>query len=256
MSDQKESHLFSLLEKINAIPLHRALGVEIRRYGHGKASAAMVVGPQNTGVDGIVGEGVLATLAGVATRFAIHTLIAEGRSIVPLEQQVRLLAPVKSGRLIAKARVERLRARLAQCQYRIYDEQGDLVANGHMLAYVLPREQIHHWEESDLLHTDPLFSTEETEETEEKDDSSRSETHLSLDTPDEIPESTEVADTEAAQEKNAKPIHATNPENPNPTPQKRPANIEEMEPEGATQADAPRPAPVDVFEDEKTMEYK
>lgn len=138
MSDFPESWIAEVHER----PLCRYLQIQLRHHKQGAASARMRLGPHVAEDDGVVSEGALTTLGGWTAQLAILSLVGQGRAIVPLEHRISLLQPARSGEVIAKARVEHMRARLAHCSYRIVDQDGELVAVGGFLADVLPREQV------------------------------------------------------------------------------------------------------------------
>ena len=52
-----------------------------------------------------------------------------------------VMAHAQVRRLVTKARVDYWRARLARALYEIRDSQGELVARGNLMAYILPREE-------------------------------------------------------------------------------------------------------------------
>lgn len=106
---------------------------------------------------GVVDEGPLLTLGSLTTQVAIMTLLGAGRSVVSLEQRISLLRPTRGASFVAKAKVDHLRVRMAQGQFRIFDEEREEIASGSMIAYVLPREQISEWHKSGTDWAIPSF---------------------------------------------------------------------------------------------------
>ncbi|MCK6511471.1 hotdog fold thioesterase [Myxococcota bacterium] len=143
------------IAEIHQRPLCQFLQIQMRHYKQGAASARMRLSPQSLEPDGLVSEGALATLGSWTAQLAIFTLVGQGRSIVPLEHRISLLHTARAGDLIAKARVEHLRARLAHCSYRIVDQDGEVVAVGGFLADVLPREPMLRTTDRSLPETSP-----------------------------------------------------------------------------------------------------
>ena len=143
------------IAEIHQRPLCQFLQIQMRHYKQGAASARMRSSPQSLETDGLVSEGALTTLGSWTAQLAILTLVGQGRSIVPLEHRISLLHTARTGDLIAKARVEHLRARLAHCSYRIVDQDGEVVAVGGFLADVLPREPMLRTTDRALPETSP-----------------------------------------------------------------------------------------------------
>lgn len=140
MSNDPQSYVDTYMEQLQSLPYHRFLGLEFRKYGQGTAVSVMRV-QASMFEDGIVDEGAITTLGVQTSKVAILTLMGAGREVVVLEHQVSVMAHAQVRRLVAKARVDYWRARLARAMYEIRDSQGELVARGSLMAYVLPREE-------------------------------------------------------------------------------------------------------------------
>ena len=144
-ADQNDNYLDNLLTHVNALPLHRFLGLQVRRYGQGVASTSLVVGPNVLNTDGFVDHGAISTLAALACRFSLATVLGEGKVGITVDQHMTFVSPANSGRLVAKARVASLRARLGRLDVKVYDEEGELIASGGSTIYILPRDQYSSW---------------------------------------------------------------------------------------------------------------
>ncbi len=155
------------LQTLHRVPYYQYLGIEIRRYKRGEASARMRSN-NLTGPLGVVDEGPLLTLGSLTTQVAIMTLLGAGRSVVSLEQRISLLRPTRANSLIAKAKVDHLRVRMAQGHFRIYDEEREVIASGSLIAHVLPREQVSEWHKSGTDWAVPSFPKIPEEDTDPK----------------------------------------------------------------------------------------
>ena len=140
LSQETQSYLDTYIEQLQALPYHRFLGFEVRRHGQGTAASIMRVQAQMF-EDGIVDEGAMTTLGVQTAKVAIMSLMGSGRDVVILEHQMSVMAHAQVRRLVTKARVDYWRARLARALYEIRDSQGELVARGNLMAYILPREE-------------------------------------------------------------------------------------------------------------------
>lgn len=144
-SQSSDNPMDAFIELIDEVPYYKYLGIRIRHYGRGEATARMENDVIN-GPFGVIDEGPLLTLGSLSTQVAALTLIGQGRSVIPLEQRLSMLRPTKSTKFLARAKIDHLRARIAQGRFRLYDDEGEMIGSGGLIAYVLPRTKVGQWQ--------------------------------------------------------------------------------------------------------------
>jgi len=93
--------------------------------------------PTSRGI--IIHGGAIATLADEALASAAYTLAEEDETTTTADLKVDYFRPAKPGRLIAFASVRHRTRRLAFCEARVEQEEGDVVAEARaVIAYVKP----------------------------------------------------------------------------------------------------------------------
>jgi len=93
--------------------------------------------PTSRGI--IIHGGAIATLADEALASAAYTLAEEDETTTTADLKVDYFRPAKPGRLIAFATVRHRTRRLAFCEARVEQEEGDVVAEARaVIAYVKP----------------------------------------------------------------------------------------------------------------------
>lgn len=92
-----------------------------------------------TGHGIIIHGGAIATLADEALASAAYTLADEDETTTTADLKVDYFRPAKPGRLIARASVRHRTRRLAFCEARVEQEEGEVVAEARaVIAYVKP----------------------------------------------------------------------------------------------------------------------
>ncbi len=157
-----ENPMDAFIQQIEEVPYYRYLGIRIRHYGRGEATARMENNRIN-GPFGVIDEGPLLTLGSLTTQIATLTLVGQGRSVIPLEQRLSMLRPTKSTKFLARAKIDHLRARIAQGRFRIFDEEGEMIGSGGLIAYVLPRTQVGQWKLQPFPPPDTDFDASSTD---------------------------------------------------------------------------------------------
>ncbi len=85
----------------------------------------------------IVHGGALATLADEALASAAFTLATEGETTTTADLKVDFFRPAKPGRMIARATVRHRTRRLAFCEARVEQENGEVVVEARaVIAFV------------------------------------------------------------------------------------------------------------------------
>jgi acyl-CoA thioesterase len=95
---------FALDRWVDLAPFERMLGMRIESFGDGEAVLTMPFTVKLAQGMGLLHGGALTSLADTAAAMAIKTLLPEGTHFATVEMTTRFLAPVRGGRVAARAR--------------------------------------------------------------------------------------------------------------------------------------------------------
>ncbi len=120
--------LQELIERGEACPYYRLLNMTIDEVQDGYARLGMTVEEKHLQFLGTVHGGAIGSLADSAAAWA--TVGSAGQKAVPVtvEMKINFLAPVKSGRLTAEARIVHTGKTTSLSDVEVKDSQGRLVA--------------------------------------------------------------------------------------------------------------------------------
>lgn len=108
-------------------PFWHLLGMRVLTERPGYAEVELPVRPELLQVQGVVHGGAISALADSAAAAAFR-LIAPDEPISTIELTVTYIAPVKEGRLVARAEILSARRRIFVADVRITDGDGSLIA--------------------------------------------------------------------------------------------------------------------------------
>lgn len=119
---------FELQGWIDTAPFEDLLGMTIESSGAGKAVLSLPFVVRLAQGGGLLHGGALTALADTAVAMAIKSLLPAGTAFATTELTTRFLAPVRSGRVVARARVTGPEGRTFFGEARLEDEEGNEVA--------------------------------------------------------------------------------------------------------------------------------
>jgi uncharacterized protein (TIGR00369 family) len=122
---------------INPCPYFELLSIEIKDLGWGEARLEIPVQKKHLQPFGIVHGGVYSSLVDAAAFWAVYTQVPEGIGMTTVELKLNYLAPLTTGRMIAKGRSLRVGKTLCLGEASILDEAGTLLAHGTSTTMVL-----------------------------------------------------------------------------------------------------------------------
>jgi len=115
------------------------LGFVLREIGTGAATWEYTVDPAHFNPNGALHGGVTMALLDTAMGYAVATQVfPQGRINAAAQMSINFLAPVRSGKLSAKAKVLKIGKRLAVVEGQAFDEAGTLVATATSTHSLLP----------------------------------------------------------------------------------------------------------------------
>jgi uncharacterized protein (TIGR00369 family) len=110
-------------------PVAGTVGMVLREVGEGQALFDLEVDPErHANPMGTLHGGILCDVADAAMGCAYASNLAEGESFTTLELKINFLKPVRSGRLVARARVVKSGRTIGLVECDVQDESGSLVA--------------------------------------------------------------------------------------------------------------------------------
>lgn len=124
----RDRSLEQLIDLVNRSPYYELLGMEVQRIGKGVARVRMPVKKELTHAYGIVQGGAIASLADSAVAMALLGLVTPQEIVATIEFKINFFAPVRQGRLIARAKIVHQGSRTAVGDVDIKDEKGKVVA--------------------------------------------------------------------------------------------------------------------------------
>jgi uncharacterized protein (TIGR00369 family) len=107
-----------------------SLGVSFRDAGRDTATLAVAYRADLTQPTGILHGGLHSILIDTAIAQALLTTIRPGFSVVTVRLDTNYFAPVRSGRVVADARVVRKGKRIAHGEAVVTDERDTVIAQG------------------------------------------------------------------------------------------------------------------------------
>lgn len=119
---------FSLAEWIETAPLEDLLGIHIERAQAGMAVLTLPFRVKLANGGGVMHGGALTALADTAVAMAIKSLLPEGTRFATTHLHMVFLAPVHSGRVLARARVTGPDGRRFHGHVDLFDQDEQRVA--------------------------------------------------------------------------------------------------------------------------------
>lgn len=119
---------FQLAEWIATAPFEDHVGLTIEQAGEGQARLSMPFLLCHANGGGVMHGGALVTLADTAVAMAIKSVLPPGTLFATTELTTRFRAPVTSGTVVARARVDGPKGRTFHGRVELVDELGVCVA--------------------------------------------------------------------------------------------------------------------------------
>lgn len=108
-----------------SMPAAKHLGFEFGRIGPGEAEISQPHRPELTQHDGYFQGGVLGSLADFAAGSAAGTLLPPGTVNMTIDYTVKIVAPAKGDRIVARGRVVKPGALITVAAADVYAVSGD-----------------------------------------------------------------------------------------------------------------------------------
>jgi uncharacterized protein (TIGR00369 family) len=115
---------------VNPCPYFTLLSIEIKDLGWGESYLEIPVQEKHLQPFGMVHGGVFASLVDAAAFWAVYTQVPEDIGMTTVELKLNYLAPLATGRMIAKGRSIRVGKTLCLGEASINNEEGLLLVHG------------------------------------------------------------------------------------------------------------------------------
>jgi uncharacterized protein (TIGR00369 family) len=123
--------------EVNFCPYFSLLSMEIRGLSWGESLLEILVQEKHFQPFGLVHGGVFASLIDAAAFWAVYTQVPEELGMTTVELKLNYLAPLSTGRMIAKGKSLRVGKTLCLGEAGIMDEEGTLLAHGTSTMMIL-----------------------------------------------------------------------------------------------------------------------
>jgi len=122
---------------LNSCPYFSLLSMEIRGLSWGQAQIEVLVQEKHLQPFGMVHGGVFASLLDAAAFWAVYTQVPDDLGMTTVELKLNYLAPLSSGRMIARGKSLRVGKTLCLGEASIVNEEETLLAHGTSTMMIL-----------------------------------------------------------------------------------------------------------------------
>jgi uncharacterized protein (TIGR00369 family) len=123
--------------EVNFCPYFSLLSMEIRGLSWGESLLEILVQEKHFQPFGLVHGGVFASLIDAAAFWAVYTQVPEDLGMTTVELKLNYLAPLSTGRMIARGKSLKVGKTLCLGEAGIMDEEGTLLAHGTSTMMIL-----------------------------------------------------------------------------------------------------------------------
>ena len=123
--------------EVNFCPYFSLLSMEIRGLSWGESLLEILVQEKHFQPFGLVHGGVFASLIDAAAFWAVYTQVPEDLGMTTVELKLNYLAPLYTGRMIARGKSLKVGKTLCLGEAGIMDEEGTLLAHGTSTMMIL-----------------------------------------------------------------------------------------------------------------------
>jgi len=127
---------------VNSCPYFSLLSMEIKGLNWGESLLEILVQEKHLQPFGLVHGGVFASLIDAAAFWAVYPQVLEELGMTTVELKLNYLAPLSTGRMIARGKSLRVGKTLCLGEASIANEEGTLLAHGTSTMMILKDLQI------------------------------------------------------------------------------------------------------------------
>jgi uncharacterized protein (TIGR00369 family) len=138
MGDER-SNIEEIRERFARSEFHTTrLGLSLDRIGPGEADVSLEIGSHHQNLMGTLHGGMIAVLADTATGVALGAALGPGRIWTTTSLNLTFLAPGRSGRVSARARVVKSGRQFGYAEADVVDAEDHLLARAAATFAIMP----------------------------------------------------------------------------------------------------------------------
>jgi uncharacterized protein (TIGR00369 family) len=123
---------------VNQSPYFSLLSMRIKDLGWGTSVLEIQLEEKHLQPFGFVHGGAIASVMDAATFWAVFPQVKDGMGLTTVEIKVNFLAPIQTGKVVAKGRCIKIGRTLALGDATIYDGNGNLLGHGTATMMIVP----------------------------------------------------------------------------------------------------------------------
>jgi uncharacterized protein (TIGR00369 family) len=132
------AYIEAVKRAVNTSPYFSLISMEIKNLEPGHSRLEVLLGEKHHHPFGMVHGGVFSSLVDAAAYWALYPEVDEGKWMTTVEMKLNLLAPARSGKLIAEGRRIKFGQTLGLGEAIVKDEGGKLLAHGTGTFMIVP----------------------------------------------------------------------------------------------------------------------
>lgn len=137
MKQLNPEYIKAVQKYVNVCPYFSLLSMEIRGLSWGESEVEIAAEGKHLQPFGIVHGGVFASLLDAAAFWAVYSEVPEDLGMTTVELKINYLAPLSTGRMIAKGKSLRVGKTICLGEASIVSEEGTLLAHGTSTMMIL-----------------------------------------------------------------------------------------------------------------------
>ncbi|NTV57351.1 MAG: PaaI family thioesterase [Deltaproteobacteria bacterium] len=137
MRNLNPEYIDAVEKHVNSCPYFSLLSMQIKGLGWGDSLLEILVEEKHLQPFGMVHGGVFASLIDAAAFWAVYTQIPEELGMTTVELKLNYLAPLSTGRMMARGKSLRVGKTLCLGEASILNEEGTLLAHGTSTMMIL-----------------------------------------------------------------------------------------------------------------------
>ena len=138
MKKPNPEHVAKVKQLVRESPFPSLLSLEMTDIGLGYAVIEIDIQPKHMQLMGAVHGGVLASLVDTVTYWSVYYGIDDPDAwLTTVDLKVNYLAPITSGRLIARGRQIKVGRKLGYASAEVHSQAGDIIAHGVSTLFIL-----------------------------------------------------------------------------------------------------------------------
>ena len=137
------AHVAAIAKTVNTCPYFTLLSMELKSFDLGESHLEVKIQQKHLQPYGIVHGGVCASIADAAIYWAVYAGREDTVGLTTLELKLNYLAPISTGRLIARGKSVKVGKSICLGEASVEDDKGNLVAHGTSTLMVLDSLKIH-----------------------------------------------------------------------------------------------------------------